>query len=192
MRRWLIFLALLAVATAVLAGWLFGTTSGLRFAVEQLGNRLPATIAYRDLDGRLLGPILAKQFTWDAAGYSVSAEDIELDWSATGILGRAIRIDAQCYSDGGRIAGFIHRDLDRGRCFYGQGVAQPLRGAQKLLRLARFEQDIGVVPKGKGLWLPCELPWVRNQVQFWIVHGCAPFCGWGTGGAVLWAARSIC
>ncbi len=93
MRRWLTIAALVAIVTAILAGWLFGTASGLRFAVEQLGKRLPATIAYRDLDGRLLGRILAKQFNWEGAGYSVSAEDIELDWSAAGILARAIRID---------------------------------------------------------------------------------------------------
>ncbi len=92
MRRGLaIALALLVLLTGM-ASWVALTGGGLRWLAAQVTKRLPVTITYDSLDGRLLGPFLVKRVAVSAPGYIVTIEDLELDWSPAAGFPRAFRV----------------------------------------------------------------------------------------------------
>ncbi len=88
---------LLVLSLAVLAGggaWLLTSSAGLRFAVTRIGAHFGADIEFASLQGRLLGPVLAKRLTISLADVRVTIEDLELDWAPGAGFPRAFRIQA--------------------------------------------------------------------------------------------------
>ncbi|HUH00127.1 MAG TPA: translocation/assembly module TamB domain-containing protein [Gammaproteobacteria bacterium] len=69
-----------------MAGWLVGTTSGLRFVAARALPHLPVTLDPAGLDGRLLGPLSSGRIVLAAPGVSGSIERIEFDWRPSALL----------------------------------------------------------------------------------------------------------
>ncbi len=93
MRRGLAITAALLILLAGLASWLAFTGSGLRWLAAHVTERLPVTVSYDSLDGRLFGPFLIKRLAVSAPGYIVTIEDLELDWSPAAGFPRAFRVN---------------------------------------------------------------------------------------------------
>jgi translocation and assembly module TamB len=93
-KRILLLIVLPLVALLGAAGWLGGTTAGLRFIVARALPLLPVTVEIDLIEGRLVGPIVLGRLDFVAPGASGEIARVELDWRPAALLGRTLHIDA--------------------------------------------------------------------------------------------------
>ena len=93
-KRLLVLSAVLLAALLGVAGWLGGTTAGLRFLAARTLPLLPVNVEIAALDGRLVGPIILEGVDFAAPAATGKIARVELRWRPASLLWRTLRIDA--------------------------------------------------------------------------------------------------
>ncbi|MFL6651287.1 MAG: translocation/assembly module TamB domain-containing protein [Sulfurifustaceae bacterium] len=87
---WLFLLALLLLSAAAVS-WLFATEAGLRWTYARLQSALPGTLEIEMLDGRLMGPLIARGVRYRTPTLDARVRELVLDWSPAQLLrGRVV------------------------------------------------------------------------------------------------------
>jgi len=93
--RWLILLLAAALALLVLAAaalwWWTGTQGSARWAMEQLGRRVP--VVAEGVGGSLRHGLHADRLAWQQDGLSVEARQVRLAWQPLPLLQRNVQLD---------------------------------------------------------------------------------------------------
>ncbi|MDR0379679.1 MAG: translocation/assembly module TamB domain-containing protein [Candidatus Accumulibacter sp.] len=89
--RYLLLLLILAVAGG--AVWLVGSDEGLRFAAGWLGTVSDGRLAVAAPRGRLLGPLSFDELRWQSAEFTITAREVEFDWTPTALARNLLKID---------------------------------------------------------------------------------------------------
>ncbi len=85
-QRLLGLLFALLLAALLPLGWLLGSTSGLRWAVQQGQSLLPGELQLGQLEGRLLGPLTLSGLDYRQGELHVTAERLVFDWHPSALL----------------------------------------------------------------------------------------------------------
>ncbi len=90
---------LLLVGLGTAAVWLLYSESGLQWALAQARARLPGTLTYATVSGRLSGPIHAADITYRSDTLELRLGDAELDWRPWALLYGRLHFTALHISD---------------------------------------------------------------------------------------------
>ena len=87
-------LAVLTIAGVLAAHWASRSETVLRWAIAQLGARLPGTLTVDGLRGALDRPIRIETLAYVSGSTRVHARGVELDWSPAALLAaRRVQVD---------------------------------------------------------------------------------------------------
>lgn len=98
-RRLLIAVAVAVLALGLIAGWLLGSASGARFALERLAGWFAGELRVEQLEGRLLGPLRLQRLSWQADADRLQVEQIRLQWQPLALFRGRVLIE-QLQADG--------------------------------------------------------------------------------------------
>lgn len=91
-RVWLSLLGVALLLPVVLAGWLFGSTSGLRFVVARAAGALPdLALQAEGIEGRLAYPRIAR-LDLEIGGRPIRLEALQIDWQPLSLIGGALSV----------------------------------------------------------------------------------------------------
>ncbi len=93
MKRLLpLVMAVSLLTSLIMLTWVATTESGLRWTYQLAESYLPSELHITTLEGRLIGPIMAKGIEYQQDGISIKSHQITLDWIPTSLLAANIDI----------------------------------------------------------------------------------------------------
>lgn len=93
MKRITLYITALFLILATTLAWLMVTESGLRWIYQQAAHYLPSDLALSKLEGKLIGPIIIKDFQYQQEGTLVKTDQVIFDWQPSALLTANININ---------------------------------------------------------------------------------------------------
>ena len=170
-------LAVLTIAAVLAAYWASRSETVLRWAVAQLGARLPGTLTVDGLHGALDRPIRIETLEYVSGPTRVRAREVELDWSPAALLAaRRVQVDRLAID---QLA--IDTLPDDTPASLPAHLRLPLPVRVDELRIARLQVDNGATPvELSGIALSYAGSTTAHTLQ--LRHVVSP---WGSGKGAL-------